>query len=145
MDKNIEIFDLVIDLIIYIQNNDIDNVKNNVNKINQLTSDSTTYLDDLFAMNNLLQHYNNTSLLYTIENLSQLNNKYLYKWTSSVNHLLQRNNSEEIITFIDEHIAPELGQIPQYKFRDLIKLSTLIENNNKLQELKALLQEGRII
>lgn len=54
MNNNIEISRLIIDLILLIKSNDIENVKSIVNQINELTNESTSYLDDFFAMNVLL-------------------------------------------------------------------------------------------
>lgn len=136
----------ILDLILGIKDNNLEQVKLNVNILNNskdvLADEGYTYLDGTLSLGEMSQKYNNESLLYVLDNLMLLNNVERIKWSLTIRDLMKNRNALDIQNFINTTINN--GNIPDYKFYSLIQLATNIQDYDLIYALKQFLNKGDV-
>ena len=133
-------FILIIDLLLALENNDIDSVKNYVDQINAIRNQEDKFknLIAFFEMPVLEDKYGNTeSFNYVLENLDGIpkQEKDFIYWNREVNQLIQNDDKQEIINFIEKYTA-DLTILNSHQKNSLIRLSTRINNFDLLYKIK---------
>ena len=136
----------ILDLILGIKDNNLEQVKLNVDILNNnkdvLADEGYTYLDGTLSLGEISQKYNNESLLYVLDNLTLLNNAERIKWNLTVRDLMKNRNISDIQNFIN--VAINNGNITNYKFYSLIQLATNIQDYDLIYTLKQFLNKGDV-
>lgn len=142
----------IIELIENISKDYLQNVKENINILNNLLlelnlEDSTFQsYNNYIIFDDLIKKYHNESLEYALKNFINIDNKELLLWRFELTPIYKTMSYDTIDIFIEQCLnqGDENKKIPGYKFNDMIRLASLTNNFNKLILLKQQIQEGRL-
>lgn len=143
---NIVVQNAILDLILAIKEDNLEQVKLNVNILNNnkdvLADEGYTSLDGVLSLGEMSQKYNNESLLYVLNNLTLLNSVERIKWNLMIRDLMKNRNISDIQNFVSTAINN--GDITDYRIYSLIQLATNIQDYDLIYTLKQFLNKGDV-
>lgn len=143
---NIVVQNAILDLILAIKEDNLEQVKLNVNILNNnkdvLADEGYTSLDGVLSLGEMSQKYNNESLLYVLNNLTLLSSVERIKWNLMIRNLMKNRNISDIQNFVNTAINNE--DITDYKIYSLIQLATNIQDYDLIYTLKQFLNKGDV-
>lgn len=147
LDANTQISLYMIDLILNIKDNSLNKIKDIMTELNVLLNTEEQFNEILLNIEALIKDYNNESLLYVIQNIKNIDDVRRQRtlWKSLTQTLIDKNNYEEIDTFISDSLAEPKGNLFQFQISTLIRLATLTKNFEQLQNIHNWIQEGRVL
>lgn len=147
LDIHEQILLYMVDLILNIKDNNLDQIEIILSKLNVLLETEEQFNEILSNVEALIKDYNNDSLLYVIENIKNIDDIRRQKalWKSLMYSLIERNDYEEINTFISDALEEPKGGLFQFQISIIIRLATLTKNFEQLQNIYNFIQEGRVI
>ena len=126
----------ILDIIENIRNNDIENLKKNIEILNNDTS-ITEPLNNMLDLTILVDRFPNESIKYLLENLIPIRNQEQLLWNYEVKLLSQDYDPIEIENFIKNEIEKTPWKMPQYKINAMTRLAIVSNNFDALKLVKA--------